>query len=155
MDVSNHQKRWKRGPIIWVSKESDFKIESHPSCHRHYYDITQHWSQAKSLSLELVRKFISRTISAKTSFTFILLFALLSMNEQFQICARAWKERETLLFFKEMDFFLECTDHWPCLRITRPLKHFTKAPTRVSLTWGGECISSNHFWDHSEHSPFT
>ena len=65
---------------------------------KNYYDITQHWSQAKSLSLVLVLRFISRTISAKTSLTFILDLALLSMNEQFQICARAYNRKKQSIF---------------------------------------------------------
>ena len=70
-----------------------------------HYDITQHVHMI-SRSLLSGRMFISRTVSAKTSFTFMRFFALASTKGQPQIWARAmpstvgtsrWLSRSTLL----------------------------------------------------------
>jgi hypothetical protein len=52
-----------------------------------------------SRSLELFLKFISRTISAKTSLTLMRFLALASTNEQPQIWAKAWNWRKKITLF--------------------------------------------------------
>ena len=58
-----------------------------------HYEITQH-SHTISRSLVLCLRFISRTISANTSLTFVRCLALASTKEQPHIWAKAWKKKK-------------------------------------------------------------
>ena len=72
-----------------------------------HYEITQH-SHTISRSLVLCLRFISRTISANTSLTFVRCLALASTKEQPHIWAKAWKKKKGKIY-RTYRYIVQCT----------------------------------------------
>ena len=76
-----------------------------------YYEMTQH-SHEISRSFVLCLRFISRTISANTSLTFVRCLALASTKEQPHIWAKACKKFNSVCcHFNKIDFMCSNTHH--------------------------------------------
>ena len=78
-----------------------------------YYEMTQH-SHEISRSFVLCLRFISRTISANTSLTFVRCLALASTNEQPHIWAKACKKFNNVsvsLLIRLISCFQNTTHH--------------------------------------------
>ena len=77
-----------------------------------YYEMTQH-SHEISRSFVLCLRFISRTISANTSLTFVRCLALASTNEQPHIWAKACKKFNSVSV-SLLIRLISCVQNSPC-----------------------------------------